>query len=104
MSRDERVISTNAIYADAMRGKCPACDDFIEDSRTLEIEARQLENRERELGLERVKLQNAILQNDPVPRRVIQFEGLPDGATVHVHLRDSDESARTSIESKPGNA
>lgn len=104
MSRDERVISTNAIYADAMRGKCGACDDFIEDSRMLEIEARQLENRERELGVERVKLQNAILQNEPVPRRVIQFEGLPDGATVHVHLRDTDESAKTTIESKPGNA
>jgi hypothetical protein len=102
MSRDERVIATNAIYADAMLGKCPACDEFIQDSRILEIEARQLENRERELGVERVRLQNQILQSDPIPRRVIELQGLPDQATVHLHLRDSDESTGTTLERKPG--
>jgi len=101
MSRDERVIATNAIYADAMLGKCSACDDFIQDSRVLEIESRQLENRERALGVERVRLENHAFENDPIPRRVIQLEGLPEGATVHLHVRDVDESTRTSIGTKP---
>jgi hypothetical protein len=100
MSRDERVIATNAMYTDAMLGKCPACDEFIQDSRTLEIEARQLENRERALNVERNRLQNQAFAADPVPRRAIQFEGLPPGAVVHLHLRDEEVAARTT-ETKP---
>lgn len=101
MSRDERVIATNAMYADAMLGKCPAGDDFILDSRVLEIEARQLENRERALGVERSRIQNAALAQDPVPRRVVALEGLPANAVVHLHVRDDDENKRTVVESKP---
>lgn len=101
MSRDERVIATNAIYADAMLGKCPACDDFIRDSRVLEIEARQIENRERGLNVERARIRNSILENDPVPKRIVRFEGLPPESTVHVHLRDGEESPRTVVEVKP---
>ena len=81
--------------------KCPACDDFIQDSRVLEIESRQLENRERALGVERVRLENRAFENDPISRRIIQLEGLPEGATVHLHVRDVDESTKTSIGTKP---
>lgn len=90
MSRDERVIATNAVYADAMLGKCPACDDFIQDSRMLEVESQQLQNRSRELAVQRARAELSQYQNDPVKRRVIQLEGLPEGATVHVHLDERD--------------
>lgn len=98
MSRDERVIATNAMYTDAMLGKCPACDDFIQDSRVLEIEGRQLENRERALGVERLRLQNQILEADPIPRRVFRFEGLPENTTVHVKIDDRDEAKATVVD------
>ncbi|MGH7856701.1 MAG: hypothetical protein ACREQY_05165, partial [Candidatus Binatia bacterium] len=72
MSREERVIATNAIYADAMLGKCAACDEFIQDSRILEIEGRQLENRQRDLDVVRTKAEIAHYQTDPVPRRTVE--------------------------------
>jgi hypothetical protein len=86
MSRDERVIATNAIYADAMLGKCAACDDFIQDSRVLEVEAQQLKNRKLEIEAERARLELAHFQTEPTPKRIIRFEGVPDSATLHIKL------------------
>lgn len=97
MSRDERVIATNAIYADAMLGKCPACDDFIQDSRILEVEAQQLKNRKLEIETERARLEMLQFQADPVPRRVVRFEGIPDNATLHVRV---DERAGTACKTE----
>ncbi len=86
MSRDERVIATNAIYADAMLGKCAACDDFIQDSRKLEVESQQLKNRSREIAVERARAELAALRVDPVINRTVRLEGAPAGATIHVHI------------------
>lgn len=98
MSRDERVIATNAIYADAMLGKCPACDDYIADSRVLEIEAQQLKNRKLEIEVERARLEAAQFQADPVPKRIVRFEGIPESATLHVKLDDRHETCKSWIE------
>ena len=89
LSREERVIATNALYADAMMGVCSAADDFIRDSRVLEIEARHLENRERANRAARVQLENTAFQENPIPRRVVQFEGVPAGATIQLHEADA---------------
>lgn len=99
LSRDERVIATNAIYADAMLGKCAACDDFIQDSRKLEVEAQQLKNRGLELTVERARAELAAFQANPHSPRVVRLQGAPAGAIIHLHVGASD--ADVSCEEDP---
>lgn len=99
LSREERVIATNGVYVESMLGKCSANEDYIQDSRVLEIEMRQLEARKAALELERMKLEQAQFERDPVPRRVVRLEGLPEHAAVHLHVDDTRASSGTVVSS-----
>jgi len=86
LSRDKRVIATNAIYVEAMLGKCTACEDFVRDSRVLEIEARQLDNHRAELDLHRAEVERQRRDDESTRWHGLRFDGLPDSAQVRVFV------------------
>jgi len=90
LSRDTRVLATNAVYVEAMLGKCSACEDFVRDSRVLEIEARQLENKRAAIEVERERLRLSVREQEATAWRGFRFDGLPESGDVRIFVGPSD--------------